>query len=303
MKKRSLYARIVILTLFVLITSGCFGSAPKTELTIQKTSDHFWDVHASNVDLKTFVLAWAEKEGVKINEISEKASYHTVSADLIDVHFYDGIKVILETQGFVYFTREVQHKVLTIAEYDSLPPITQIYEIPSRDFAYASGMVLEEMKNLGLTVSIDHEAKSLFFTGTWEEHDKIVELIDYWGDAEPLPDYPEAQWPEIYPPELEEKYRHESGSVSGNILVSEITELRHVNAKRLAAKINEWIDLDPAESIVFLGKSNALIFMIEEDKVPLLKGIVEYLDDPAWFTSENQQDQSSEPFSHDIEIQ
>jgi hypothetical protein len=287
----------------VLITAGCLESARKTELTIQKSSDHLWNVHASNVDLETFVLAWAEKEGVTINEISEKASQHTVSAALTDVPFYEGVKVILGTKDFVYFMRDDQHKVLTNAEYDSLPPVTQSYEIPSRDFAYASGMVLKEMKNKKLTGSIDHEAKSLIFTGTWDEHDQIVELIDYWGDAEPLPDYPEMQWPENYPPELKDKHRHKSESISGHILVSEIAEIRYVDANRLAAKINEWIELDPAESIVFLRKSNALIFKIEESKVPPLKDIVEYLDHPAWFTSELQQDQIYEPILHDTETQ
>lgn len=139
--------------------------------------------------------------------------------------------------------------------------------------------ILRVLEHEGLIAEGNTQNATLTFTGTWEQHDIVRETVMNFGNAIPLPEYPETHWPQSPPDSIP----FASLKTQGNHpLIRTPVDVQHVSAVNLAKQLTKWIEPDARESIIPLPAENTLLLVFPEEKIETLQKLIQYLDDPVW---------------------
>ena len=282
MPNKTIFTRCLVI-ICSLILNGCSVDRHDMEsFHASKNPDGTWNIQTTNLKLSTLIEEWAKLSGVVFSEIAEETEDHRLTADINDMFLEDVMEAILLEMDFVYHDREGHAQILTLEAYRALPPVRIEYPIHSKDVGYALRVLSSELSKEHVESEPNPVNATIAVTATWADHDRLQNLILYWGALEPAPAYPEMNWPESLPEKFTKQpsNNNESQETSGRTI--EIINVRHECAERLVDKLQKIFPLKPDENMSIVSTENFIIVRGTEGRVKRILEVVSYLDDPMW---------------------
>lgn len=274
----------IICALLLLAQYGCSVTPPKIQMV--ENPDGTVNIHTRDVTLRSFIEEWSIWTGVEFEEISNETEDHHLFADMYEVYLQEALEVILLDKGFVYHDREASVKILSLEEYQALPPVKIEYPILSKEVEYALQTISNLLKKMNIPSESDPENAVIAVTATWEEHDRVQDIILQFGSIEPSPPVPEMVWPENLPEQFISKPSQNNDSLIQHVHISHAVEIRYASASRLAEKLQELMPLYPDERLTVIPMANLIILRATEKRIQEISAAAAYLDDTVWYSKE-----------------
>lgn len=271
---------------FILVFAlACGLEANSNEITLKLPDSPPETIAVDFPDSSVFdIISAVSKEFSLEVEIPGELKDYRTSIRLVNVGWESIFDVTLNSIDYTYLETADHIKILTQAEFDSLPLVEfewQFIFIPVDEFIRYHDEKLPISPKLNERMTI--KENTLIIQCHPSHLARWKDLLLRSDTPTGLPRYPRIYWPETIPQSVETKERLSLPYIDHAAFGIRVYCVEWVDPKLLKAKVTSYLDGE-SERVSLDLRSQSLVISARGDRMSVIMNVCEYLDERHWYS-------------------